>query len=240
MTTLSQPLIVESSANGQIPPLENGDRLTRPEFERRYAAMPHVKKAELIEGVVYMPSPVSNDHAQPHFDLIAWLGFYRAATPGISGGDNGTLRLDLDNEPQPDAFLRILAEYGGQARVDADGYVSGAPELVAEITRSSVSIDLHAKLHVYRRNGVREYLVWRVEDRTIDWFVLREGRYELLTAAADGLYRSEVLPGLWLDAAALLRGDLLAVFQAVQRGLESPEHAVFVRRLQEVAAQGRS
>lgn len=240
MTTLSQPLIVESIANGRIPPLENGDRLTRPEFERRYAAMPHVKKAELIEGVVYMPSPVSNEHAEPHFNVIGWLAFYRAATPGISGGDNGTVRLDLDNEPQPDAFLRILAEHGGQSRVDEDGYVSEAPELVAEVARSSVSIDLHAKLNAYRRNGVREYLVWRVEDGTIDWFILREGRYEPLAAAADGLYRSEVLPGLWLDAAALLRGDLLAVFQVVQRGLDSPEHAAFVRRLQEAATPERS
>lgn len=239
MTALSQPRSGETAANGRTPPLENGDRLTRAEFERRYAAMPHVKKAELIEGIVHMPSPVTDEHAAPHFDLIAWLGFYRAATPGISGGDNGTLRLDLDNEPQPDAFLRILASHGGQARVDADGYVNGAPELVAEVARSRVNIDLHAKLHVYRRNGVREYLVWRVLDKAIDWFVLREGNFEPLAPAAEGLYQSEVLPGLWLDTAALLRGDLLAVFQAVQRGIDSPEHAAFVRRLHEAAAQGR-
>jgi Uma2 family endonuclease len=240
MTILSQPRSVETAANGRIPPLENGDRLTRPEFERRYAAMPHVKKAELIEGVVYMPSPVSDEHAAPHFDVIGWLAYYRAATPGISGGDNGTLRLDLDNEPQPDAFLRIRAEHGGQARVDEDGYISGAPELAAEVARSSVSIDLHAKLHVYRRNGVREYLVWRIDDQAIDWFVLREGRYEPLAPTAEGLYQSEVLPGLWLDVAALLRGDLATVFQTLQRGLDSPEHAAFVHRLHEAAAQGRS
>src|SRR5205807_2900720 len=90
-------------------PLEPGDRLTRPEFERRYDAMPHLKKAELIEGVVYLPSPVRNDaHSSPHFDLITWLGIYRMFTPGVAGGDNGSLRLDLDNEPQPDAFLRLL------------------------------------------------------------------------------------------------------------------------------------
>jgi Uma2 family endonuclease len=238
MTTLAQPLIVETAANGRIPPLENGDRLTRPEFERRYAAMPRVKKAELIEGVVYVPSPVSNEHAEPHFNIIGWLAFYRAATPGISGGDNGTLRLDLDNEPQPDAFLRILSSHGGQARVDEDGYVNGAPEFVAEVARSSVNIDLHAKLHAYRRNGVCEYLVWRVADQAFDWFVLREGRYETLAASADGLYRSEVLPGLWLDAAALLGGDLGTVLQTARLGLDSPEHAAFVRRLQEAAPQG--
>lgn len=238
MTVLSQPQGMPAAANGRTPPLENGDRLTRAEFERRYAAMPHIKKAELIEGVVHMPSPVTDEHAAPHFDVIGWLAYYRAATPGISGGDNGTLRLDLDNEPQPDAFLRILASHGGQARVDADGYVNGAPELVAEVARSSVNIDLHAKLHVYRRNGVREYLVWRVLDQVIDWFVLREGRYEPLAPAAEEVYQSEVLPGLWLDAAALLRGDLRAVFQTVQRGLDSSEHAAFVTRLREVAAQG--
>ncbi|MHB1423757.1 MAG: Uma2 family endonuclease [Gemmataceae bacterium] len=240
MTIVSKPRTVEAAANGRIPPLENGDRLTRPEFERRYAAMPHVKKAELIEGVVYMPSPVSDAHAAPHFDLITWLGFYRAATPGIAGGDNGTLRLDLDNEPQPDAFLRILASHGGQARVDEDGYVNGAPELVAEVARSSVNIDSHTKLHAYRRNGVREYLVWRVVDQAFDWFVLRDGRYETLAAAADGLYRSEVLPGLWLDAAALLRGDLGTVLQTAQRGQDSLDHAAFVSHLQAAAEQRRS
>jgi hypothetical protein len=239
MTILSQPSSVGAAAKERIPPLENGDRLTRAEFERRYTAMPHVKKAELIEGVVYMPSPVSNEHAEPHFDLIAWLGFYRASTPGIAGGDNGTVRLDLDNEPQPDAFLRILADHGGQSEVDDDGYISGAPELAAEVARSSVSYDLHAKLNVYRRNGVREYLVWRVDDQVFDWFVLREGRYEPLALTAEGLYKSEVLPGLWLDPAALLRGDLPTVFQTARRGVDGPEHAAFVSRLREATAQGQ-
>jgi Uma2 family endonuclease len=236
MTVLSQSQEVAGAGNGRVPTLENGDRLTRPEFERRYAAMSRVRKAELIEGVVHMPSPVSEEHAGLHFNLITWLGFYRAATPGIAGGDNGTLRLDLDNEPQPDAYLRILTSHGGQSRVDDDGYVSGAPELVAEVGRSRVSIDLHAKLQVYRRNGVREYIVWRVEDRVIDWFVLREGRYEPSPMTGD-TYQSEVLPGLWLEPGALLRGDLLAVFGTVQRGLDSPAHAAFVRRLQETASQ---
>jgi hypothetical protein len=199
--------------------------------------MPEVTKAELIEGVVYMPSPVSNEHSGSHFDLITWLGFYRTATPGIAGGDNGTLRLDLDNEPQPDAFLRLLETHGGHAHIDADGYVTGAPEWVGEIAVSSVSIDLHAKMHVYRRNGVKEYVVWRVEDGAIDWFVLREGRYDALPRGTDGIYRSEVLPGLWLDPAALIRGDLQTVFQVVQQGIASPEHAAFVAQLQQAAAQ---
>src|SRR5205807_2572473 len=128
-----------------IPPLQPGDRLTRTEFERRFDATPHLKKAELIEGVVYMPPPVSDGHSSPHFDLITWLGTYRVATPGTAGGDNGSLRLDLDNMPQPDAFLRVLEEFGGQSRIDADGYVEGAPELIAEVAATSASYDLHAK-----------------------------------------------------------------------------------------------
>ena len=215
-----------------VPPLENGDRLTRAEFERRYHAMPQVKKAELIEGVVHMPSPVRFDqHAWPHFNTIGWLGQYAALTPGVLGGDNGTIRLDTDNEPQPDVFLFIDPQRGGQAGIDDEGYVVHGPELVVEISASTASYDLHTKMTVYRRNGVREYVVWRVQDGEIDWFVLRDGRYEPLPADADGISRSEIFPGLWLDRPALLRGDLAAVFDAVRRGCSTPEHAVFVQRL---------
>lgn len=232
-----QPAPVPVSAPvRRIPPLRNGDRLSRAEFERRYCAMPEVKKAELIEGVVYMPSPVSNEHSFSHFGVMFWVTHYWAFTPGIAGGDNGTLRLDLDNEPQPDAFLRILETHGGHSRVDGDGYVTGGPELVGEVSVSRVSIDLHSKLNVYRRNGVQEYVVWRVEDQAIDWFALREGQFEPLPLGADGLYRSEVLPGLWLDPAALMRADPARVLAVLQQGLASPEHAAFVARLQQAGA----
>jgi Uma2 family endonuclease len=217
------------------PPLENGDRLTRDEFERRYEAMPALKKAELIEGVVYMPSPVRQpEHSGPHFDLIGWLAYYRAGTPGVEGGDNATLRLDLDNEPQPDAFLRVLPSHGGRSRTSEDCYVEGPVELVAEVASSSASYDLHAKLNVYRRNGIAEYLVWRVLDREIDWFILRQGQYVRLPLAADGTYASEVFPGLRLEPAALLAGNLARVLQVLQQQLGSPEHAAFVARLQQV------
>jgi Uma2 family endonuclease len=215
----------------RIPPLQPGDRLSRDEFERRYAAMKDVKKAELLEGVVYMPSPVCNDdHGAPHFDLITGLGVYRSMTPGVQGGDNSTLRLDLDNEPQPDAYLRILPEYGGRTR-DVDGYIEGAPELVAEVAASSVSYDLHVKLHVYRRNGVREYVVWRTWDKAIDWFVLKSGQFERLAPNEAGVYRSEVFPGLWLDPAALLKGDVARVLELIRQGTSTSEHAQFVARL---------
>jgi len=220
------------SSREAVPPLENGDVLTRAEFERRYEAMSHLKKAELIEGVVYVPSPVRHSyHGHQHTHLISWLGYYEAHTPGVEASDNVTVRLDLDNEPQPDALLFIDPACGGQARIDADGYIEDAPELVAEVASSSASYDLHAKLRVYRRNGVREYIVWRVLDQEIDWFVLRAGQYERLPLDVEGLYRSEVFPGLWLDPAALLRGDLATVLAVVQRGLASPEHAAFAARL---------
>lgn len=215
----------------RVPPLRAGDRLTSEEFERRYLAMPDVEKAELVEGVVYMPSPVSaEDHGEPHFDFITWMGVYRARTPGVRGGDNSTLRLDLDNMPQPDGYLRIEAECGGQARM-VEGYIEGGPELVAEVAASSASYDLHDKLNAYRRNGVVEYVVWRVWDRQIDWFRLDGGRYRPLAVEEGGVYRSQVLPGLWLDAAAVVAGDLAQALAVLQQGIDSPEHAAFVGEL---------
>ncbi|MGO8747297.1 MAG: Uma2 family endonuclease [Thermoguttaceae bacterium] len=233
---MPQTLASESPQSERVPELRAGDRLTRPEFERRYAAMPHVKKAELIEGVVYMPPPASQEeHGGPTFNVVGWLAVYEFATPGVEGGDNSTVRLDLENEPQPDAFLRICPERGGQSR-NSDKYVAGAPELIAEVAASSVSYDLHDKLRVYQRHGVQEYVVWRVWDRAVDWFVLREGRYERLPLNSPDPYRSEVFPGLWLDPAALVRGDLSQVMAVLQQGLASPEHAEFVGRLRAAAA----
>ena len=214
-----------------VPTLYAGDRLTRAEFERRYLAMPEVKKAELIEGVVYMPSPVSQKrHSGPHFLLVLWLGHYFEATPGVEGGDNATLRLDLENEPQPDALLRIVPALGGQSR-DSGGYIGGAPELIAEVAASSASYDLHDKRRAYQRNGVCEYVVWRVEDAAIDWFVLRNDRYERLELDSEGRYRSQVFPGLWLDPAALVRGDMARHLAVLQQGLASPEHVEFAAKL---------
>ncbi len=232
-----QSSAAEAPTTAPVPELCAGDRLSRAEFERRYAAMPHLKKAELIEGVVYIPGPVSQEeHGGPQFHLVGSLGFYVSATPGVEGGDNATVRLDLDNEPQPDAFLRIRPELGGQSR-DSGDYVGGAPELIAEVAASSVSYDLHDKLRAYQRNSVLEYVVWRVWDRAIDWFVLRDDRYERMPLSTAGYYQSQVFPGLWLDPAPLIRGDLAQVMAVLQQGLASPEHADFVRRLQAASAQ---
>lgn len=229
---INQPAGRQLAGFSGIPPLEPGDRLTRDEFERRYEAMPEVKKAELIEGIVYMPSPVRlYRHGQPHSDLVTCFGNYHAATPGVGIGDNSTARLDLDNEPQPDAMLFILPDRGGQARVSEDDYLEGAPELIAEIASSSVSFDLHTKKNVYRRCGVREYVVWRVLEGEIDWFALDAGEYKPLAPDANGLLKSRVFPGLWLDPAALVAGDLTTALVAVQAGLTSAEYGPFVRRL---------
>jgi Uma2 family endonuclease len=218
----------------RVPPLQPGDHLTVAEFERRYQAMPALKKAELIEGVVYMPSPVTlDDHAAPHFDFIGWLSWYRAHTPGVQGGDNSSLRLHLGlNEPQPDAFLRIRPEYGGRSRTSDDGYVVGSPEWIGEVSASSASYDLHEKLAAYQRNEVQEYVVWRVLDRAIDWFCLRAGKFRPLPRDKNsGYFQSKVLPGLWLDPEALIQGDLPKVLRVLQQGLATPAHERFVEKL---------
>ena len=191
--------------------------------------MPDIKKAELIEGEVHMPSPVHHaSHGKPHAYLIGWLLAYCAATPGVDLGDNVTVRLDQINEVQPDALLRL--EHG-QSRISADDFIEGAPELVAEIASSSAAIDLHRKLRVYLRNGVQEYLVWRTLDEQLDWFELREGAYVELEPDEQGRLHSRAFPGLWLAPNSLLAGDVAAVLAELQTGLASSEHTAFVQRL---------
>lgn len=232
MTTLqASPPAMRRDVPRPTPPLEQGDRLTRDEFERRYNAMPDLKKAELIEGVVYMAAAVKFEkHGHQHTHLNVWLGLYDAETGGVVAGDNSSLKLDLDNMPQPDCLLMRLPEFGGQAEI-VYGYIEGSPEWVGEVSSSTVSLDLHAKLNVYRRNGVCEYLVWRTQDEEVDWFVLREGQFERLPTDADGISRSKQFPGLWLDIAAMTSGNLKRVIQILQQGLASPEHAEFVQIL---------
>jgi len=166
---------------GEPPPLNPGDHLSRVEFERRYEAHPEIKKAELIEGVVCMPSPIRfEQHSCPHAAIVTWLGVYQAATPGVIVGDNATVRLDYENEPQPDALLRLEPRLGGRSIVKDDDYLEGPPEFVVEIAASSTAYDMHAKLRVYQRSGVQEYLALQMYERRADWFVLREGVYEPL------------------------------------------------------------
>ncbi len=227
MTTISQT----KKQTVSIPPLENGDSLNCLEFERRYKAMPHLKKAELVEGIVYMASPLRFEpHAEPHGDLIGWLWTYKIATPGVRLGDNPTVRLDLDNEPQPDAVLLIDYPFGGQSGLSQDGYIEGAPELVAEIAASTATIDLRDKKRAYRRNGVKEYIVWQVSDRKLDWFILENGDYISLIPENE-IIKSHVFPGLWLAVSSLLNGDMAQVMKTLQLGLASSEHQAFQQQL---------
>ncbi|NKQ37524.1 MAG: Uma2 family endonuclease [Chloroflexi bacterium] len=214
------------------PPLEPGDRLTRAEFERRYEAMPEIKKAELIEGVVHMSSPVRLAvHGAQHAKMMIFLGNYYVATPNLFIGDNSSVRLDPDNEVQPDILLMLDEKYGGQASLSEDGYVTGAPELIVEIAASSVSYDLYDKFKVYRRNGVREYAVWQVYDGRLDWFVLEGEAYIPLPPDEAGIIRSRVFPGLWLAVEALLADEMKTVLTILQQGLRSQEYVEFVTRL---------
>ena len=216
------------------PPLNAGDRLSRAEFERRYEAHPEINKAELIEGVVHMPSPVHFvQHGQPHVALVGWLAFYRAITPGIVAADNATVRLDYENVVQPDALLRLEPALGGNSHITEDDYLAGPPELVVEIAASSASYDLHAKHRVYARNGVQEYLVAQAYEQRVDWFVLRGGVYEAIEPDGEGVLRSEVFPGLWLPAEALWTGDLGRILAVLQSGLDSPEHLAYAASLRE-------
>lgn len=226
--TASQILLPQEN---DVLPLENGDRLTRNEFERRYDAMNGSTKAELIEGVVYMTAALRyQKHGRPHTLIMTWLGLYEAATPGVEAADNTTVRLDNDNEPQPDALLRIDETCGGQSRIDEDDYVEGAPELIVEIAASTASYDLHDKKRVYRRNGVKEYIVWAVADQRLYWFSLQNGQYIEVEAQA-GIIKSQVFPGLTLDVKALLTRDLATVLATLQSELQSPLHQQFVQSL---------
>ena len=171
-------------------------------------------------------------HARPHRHLLHWLSTYELSTPGALSGIAGSIRLDLDNEPQPDVALLIDPARGGKAKISGDDYIEGAPELVAEISASTASIDTHIKRRVYLRNGVSEYIVWRVYDEEIDWFFLDATDYKLLPFdPSERIYRSRTFPGLWLDVSAMLRGDLAAVLDTLSRGMASAEHAEFIKRL---------
>ena len=224
MSTAERPSRVDTL------PLVEGQRLDQPEFHRRYEAMPPGTRAELINGVVHMPSPVGRGHGKAHFSTILWLGPYEEATPGVEGLDGATTILGWKSEPQPDALLRILPECGGQTR-DERTFVRDAPELVVEVAKATRYIDLGPKLEDYERAGVREYIVRALDPDEVIWHVIREGRLVAVPPGAEGLYRSEVFPGLWLDPRALLAHDRAAVRAALDRGLVTPEHAAFVARL---------
>ena len=215
--------------------LVEGQRLDQPTFHSLYEAMPPGTRAELINGVVRMPSPVGPAHGLAQFPMVAWLSFYLESTPGVEGLDNTSTAMGLKSEPQPDILLRILPEFGGRTKTDRR-FVDGVPELLVEISHTSRYTDLGPKFEDYERVGVLEYIVRAIEPDEIHWFVLRGGRFVDLEPGADGIYRSEVFPGLWLDPDALLAADTRRLRAVVELGCATPEHAMFVARL--AAARG--
>jgi len=210
------------------PPLQNGDRLTSHEFLRRYEAMPEVKKAELIQGIVYMGSPVSIQHSEPDGLIHLWLGTYAAHTPGVKCYPNTTVIFGPHNTPQPDSCLCLKPETGGQTRLSGKKYLVGAPELIAEVTATSASLDLGDKMDAYAMAGVREYLVWRTLEEGLDWFTLTDGEFLRIQPDARSLIRSRVFPGLVLDVKALLALNGAKVLAVLKRGLSSAAHKTFL------------
>jgi Uma2 family endonuclease len=213
----------------ELPELHSGDRMSREEFHRIYVQMPEDFKAELVGGIVYVASPLRIPHATSHPFLSALLLAYAVRTPGVQVGDNATVLLGDEGEPQPDLFLRILPGFGGQSRTTEDEYVEGAPEFVIEIAHSSRALDLHAKKDDYAKHGVLEYVVWSLADFRLDWFDLAGNR--TLSAETDGVLRIHSFPGLWIDAFALGAQQYDRMMATLQQGLATPEHAEFVERL---------
>jgi len=214
-----------------LPPLVHGQHLDQPTFHERYEAMPPDTRAELVGGVVYMPSPMRLDHCDESRIVAGWLDNYQRLTPGVAGGDGGTIKLAPKGEPQPDHHLRIPIELGGQCGVDAENYLTGAPELVVEIARSSRKFDLGRKKADYERTGVQEYLVVELDPYQIHWFIRRSGQFEDFPPGPDGIYRSQVFPGLWLDPDALLAMDRDRLYRVLRKGVRSPEHTAFATRM---------
>jgi Uma2 family endonuclease len=212
-----------------VPPLNAGDTMTREEFLRIWELHSEIKKAELIGGVVYMASPLSFAHAETDGPLAGLFFMYTLATPGTTNGINATT-LMLEDAPQPDDYIRILPEYGGKCLTEGK-YLKGAPELIGEVCFSSKAYDLHQKLDLYEEAGVLEYIAVLLHERELRWHRLTSTGYELMPAGADGIHRSAVFPGLWLDGPALLANDRMRAAAVLQDGLASREHREFVARL---------
>jgi Uma2 family endonuclease len=211
-------------------PLHSGDVLSVAEFHRRYSQHPEIKQADLVEGVVYVSSPVYIAHSKAHGQIVFWAGSYLAFTPAIHMGDNQSVRLDNDNEVQPDVCLWLDEKQGGNVQISEDGFLLGAPDLVIEVAASSASYDLYQKRRVYQRSGVREYLVLVAYEEEARWFSLQDGVFQPITAE-DGVLRSRIFPGLWLNPDHIWAGDFAAMQALVQQGCQSAEHAEFIKKM---------
>jgi hypothetical protein len=213
-----------------VPPLQSGDRLSRAEFLRRWHLHPEIKRAELIGGVVYMPSPLTRLHGVTDNTAATWLGTYRAHTPGTESGSNATTLMEGEETPQPDEYLRVLPEYGGRSRNEGK-FIAGGPELITEISVTSASIDMNQKFELYERMGVQEFIAILMYEQEIRWHRLGAKGYKQIEPSAGSIWKSKVFPGLWLDGKAMLANDAAKVLATLGKGLRSAEHAAFVNKL---------
>ena len=240
MSTISRPVfeLPTSRAKGRIPPLYAGDRLTQSEFHRRYEAMPPHVKAELIGGIVYLiSSPMRIEHGKRSNKVAMMLGLYAADTPGIQVADGATAILSPDSEPQPDHLLWLLPEHGGKTKLSERGYLTGPPELIVEIAHSTLAIDLHYKRIDYKKAGVQEYLVFCIDEGELRAFDLPSSKSRDISK--DGIYRSHIFPGLWIDVKAVFAENAAKMLRTLRRGLKSREHAAFVRKIAAKPARRR-
>ncbi|MGD9853680.1 MAG: Uma2 family endonuclease [Planctomycetaceae bacterium] len=233
----SRPSWPRSRGGSTLPPLENGDHLDQKSFHERYEAMPEGFKAELIQGRVYVPSPVRRVHGRPHTLVTGWLLNYEAATPGVESLVDTTAILDDENEPQPDSFLIVRPDHGGRTHVDSNGYIAGPPELAVEIAASTAAFDLFEKREAYERTGILEYVIVVVRSQEIRWLRLTDQRYIDVAVDESGVFRSQEFPGLWLNSKALFAEDAKQLLETLNQGLASPEHAEFMRQLEERKAE---
>ena len=214
-----------------LPPLIEGQRLDQPTFHARYEAMPPGTRAELINGVVYMPSPVASRARSCPWSRIWLARLLFGEHPWYRDTDRYLDDPELpERAPARCAVAHSCPEYGGRSR-DSKGYIHDAPELVVEVSKATRYVNLGPKLEDYERAGVLEYIVRAVEPDEVFWFVLRNGRFDDLEPGTDGIYRSEVFPGLWLHPVAAPGGRHASGFAPwFDLGCATPEHAAFVAR----------
>jgi Uma2 family endonuclease len=222
-----------------VPPFQSGDAMDQPTFHELYEATPPGFRAELIGGIVYMPSPVAPRHGKPHGMLGGWSTVYCESTEGTEAFVDTTMIMARDSEPQPDLSLIVYPEAGGQLEVSAKGYFEGAPELAVEIAHSSRSIDLNAKKRDYELYGVREYIVVEAKTQIVHWFVRRGAKFVDL-ATDGGVFKSRAFPGLWLDPEAIFDRSPKRLLATLRLGLATPEHAKFAAKLRAKLAKRKS
>jgi Uma2 family endonuclease len=228
---------VDQKDTAQVPPLDNGDRLDQKTFHERYESMENHVRAELIGGIVYMASPQKRPHSRTTLLVGHWLGEYEEWTPGTEVLAGATDIMGSASQPEPDHCLFVLPQFGGSVGFNESDYLTGAPELIVETAATTESRDLHQKKDDYEKARVREYVVVALRSRKVFWFIRRHGKFAAMGPGQDGIFRSKIFPGLWLDPEALLERNRARLLTVLREGLASKGHHAFVAKL---AARKRS